>query len=169
MYATKTVNIRGGAGTNYNAIGKVPAGQPVQIAGPAVNGYYPLTAGGYVDAGMLSPNPVTVVIKRVPAQTAAAPTYEEKTPLPQYRAGDCAPYSRVINITGQAPQVVSGMACLQVDGTWRIVNGNGVGMQVPPPPPVAATGPQGEPVYQTEPGQPVPPGAVPVQGLPWQR
>ncbi len=171
MYATSAVNIRSGAGTNYNAIGRVPAGQPVQIAGPAVGGFYPLTTGGYVDANLLSANQVKIVhiVKQAPAPD---PAYAQKPVAPGFKPGDCAPYSRVINIAGQAPQEVRGTACLQVDGTWRIVNGNAPGMQVPAPEAPVPPPQPGQPIYQTQPGQPLPPGAVPVPasaGLPWQR
>ena len=173
MYATSSVNIRGGAGTNYNAIGKVPAGQPVQIAGPAVDGFYPLTTGGYVDANLLSANPVKIVhiVKEV---HTAEPGYAQKPVAAGFRPGDCAPYERVINIAGQSPQQVRGTACLQVDGTWRIVNGNAPGMQVPAPESPVPPPQPGQAIYQTAPGQALPPGAVPVPasasaGLPWQR
>ena len=135
MYPVKSANIRAGAGTTYNVIGKVPQGQPVAVLGPVPGnpGWFQLASGGYVSASVLSPTPVAIV-----------PVHRRPIDVPPpsqnyYPVGACEPYSRVVNIGGQ-PSQINGTACKQPDGTWRISN-YGVPVPVeqpapPPPPPV---------------------------------
>ena len=64
MYAIKSANIRDGAGPHAPVIGKVAAGQAIQVV-PVVGGrWYQLTSGGFVGASLLSPQPVVVVARR---------------------------------------------------------------------------------------------------------
>src|SRR5262245_39797280 len=46
---------------------------------------------------------------------------------------NCREFTSTANIGGQEQQVV-GMACLQPDGTWRIVSGTASGIETGPPP-----------------------------------
>ena len=144
LYAVKTVNIRAGAGRQYNAIGKVPAGQGVAVVGQVPGGWYQLASGGFVSASVLSPTPVVVVHHPHPHPLVVPPPSQAYFPV-----GACEPYNRVVNIGGQ-PNQINGTACKQPDGTWRISNygvptpASGVVVQPAPivgPPPVVYAAP----------------------------
>ena len=133
MYAIKSANIRAGAGTGYNVIGKTKINDQLQIAGfvppqPGKNGpgWYQLATGGFVSAKIVSPTPVTVVAHRAPMVVPA--------PAGQYPVGACEPYSRVVKIGGE-PNQITGTACKNPDGTWSIVDYS-VPTPVPAPAPV---------------------------------
>ena len=155
VYATTDANIRAGAGKDYNVIGRLSAGQPVQIAGavPGNPDWLQVASGGFVAQSVTSPTPVPVV-----HHTHHHSASSDPQPVgDNFPVGSCQPYSRVINIAGQAPQQVNGTACKGPDGAWKI-QGNGpvAGVAVPPPPPVVVQGP---PVYAAPPpvyAQPVP-------------
>jgi hypothetical protein len=105
MYAIKSANIRQEPNPHSPIIGKVAAGQPIQAVPLAGGHWYQLATGGFVSASLLRAESGIVVTT---------------PPAPQYRVGDCQPYSGTSMIGGQ-PQQINGTACLQPDGTWRIV------------------------------------------------
>jgi peptidoglycan hydrolase-like protein with peptidoglycan-binding domain len=55
------------------------------------------------------------------AAPGSAATAGQAAPLASIDQSNCRPYQQVVNIEGQQQMVTSGTACLQPDGTWRIV------------------------------------------------
>lgn len=96
-----------------------------------VGGYYP--AYGYhhhrnyygPPPVVMYPAPPVVVYEPPPRVVYAPPPYVAADPAgPLYRSGDgrqCREYQSTVMIGGR-PQSSYGTACLQADGTWRIVD-----------------------------------------------
>ncbi len=92
---------------------------------PFYGGYapYPYYADPYAYPDYSYPPPA--VYAPPPAVYAPPPAAVSATPVsPAYQAPNgqtCRQYQRTVSISG-APQQVTGTACMDPDGTWRIVN-----------------------------------------------
>jgi len=87
---------------------------------PPPPAYY-APAPGYYYAPPPPPQPAYGYYQPQPAYAAPPPAYAPPPPAsPGYSTANCREYSGTITIDGQ-PQRSYGTACLQPDGTWRIV------------------------------------------------
>lgn len=116
LVATTDLRIRDEPRETARTVGRLLAGQSVDVLGPAPDpAWYRLAQGGYASAGFLKqagaagpPRPASS------GQHVAAPTGK-------YQVGDCATYRMPANLGGGRHEMVEGTACLQADGRWRIV------------------------------------------------
>jgi len=82
-YATSSLNIRKGPGTEYEVMGRLALAQEIQATGQAENGWYELMVGeekGYVSGDYISEEPVVIPTPEPTAEPAPQPAVE---PAPQ--------------------------------------------------------------------------------------
>ncbi|MBR5801105.1 MAG: SH3 domain-containing protein [Lachnospiraceae bacterium] len=114
-YATSSLNIRKGPGTEYEVIGRLALAEEMQATGQAENGWYQLMVGeepGYVSGDYVSEEPVVI------------PTPEptpEPTPQPQAPAPQPAAPQPPAPQTPAPPQIVTAPAGVIMVGDSRCV------------------------------------------------
>lgn len=114
-YATSSLNIRKGPGTEYEVIGRLALAEEIQATGQAENGWYQLMVGeepGYVSGDYISEEPVVI------------PTPEptpEPTPQPQAPAPQPAAPQPPAPQTPAPPQIVTAPAGVIMVGDSRCV------------------------------------------------
>lgn len=113
MIATSNLIVREQPDKYSPQLGRLRAGQSLQVAGRSPDGnWMALADGGFVLASFL----------RLPGGARPAP---EMVPPPapddkQYRVGECRTYVIPASSDRRQPSV-EGEACLQANGTWRVV------------------------------------------------
>lgn len=96
--------------------------QPKTVYAPPPT-YYAPAPSGYYYAPPPPPQPAYAYYPAQPAYAAPAPAYAAPAPAPVspgYSTANCREYSGTITIDGRQERSY-GTACLQPDGTWRIV------------------------------------------------
>ena len=81
-YATSSLNIRKGPGTEYEVIGRLALAEEIQATGQAENGWYQLMVGeepGYVSGDYISEEPVVIPTP----EPTPEPTPQPQAPAPQ--------------------------------------------------------------------------------------
>lgn len=94
--------------------------QPKVVYAPPPT-YYAPAPSGYYYAPPPPPQPAYAYYPAQPAYAPPAPAYAAPPPAPVgYSTANCREYSGTITIDGREERSY-GTACLQPDGTWRIV------------------------------------------------
>jgi hypothetical protein len=115
LVATTDLRVRAEPRAGARAIGRLLAGQSVDVLGPADDpAWYRLAGGGYAASSFL---------KSAGAAGPPRPTARDERvgPPGKYKVGDCTTYRTQADIGHGQHDTIEGTACLQPDGRWRIV------------------------------------------------
>lgn len=111
MYATSNLKIRSGAGTNYDSIGTLNAGDEITVMGIS-DGWATIIASGvtaYVSADYLSESPVSVQTSKTTQQTT-----------PQNNSGNSQPSEQMVWIPQSGSKYHSRSGCSGMDNPRQV-------------------------------------------------
>ena len=116
LVATTDLRVRAEPRPDARAIGRLLAGQSVEVLGPASDpAWYRLAPGGYAASAFLRPAGAAGPPRPAAGGESAI------GPRGKYKVGDCTTYRTNADLGNGRHDTVEGVACLQPDGRWRIV------------------------------------------------